>query len=164
MRPMTLAATTAAVAVTAAVGGAVTAPAVRSPWYARLAKPRYQPPRGVFPVVWPILYADVAAVSAATVDELRERGDDGAARRYGRALAVNLVLNAGWSWLFFGRRRLGGAAVTAAALTLSAADVTRRAAAVRAGRGALLAAYPAWCAFATVLSAQLWAANRGRVR
>ncbi len=162
MRPTTLAATTVAVAATATLGGAITAPAVRSRWYARLDKPPYQPPRQVFPVVWPVLYADVAAVSAATIDELNRRGALLAARRYRVALVVNLVLNAGWSWLFFGRRRLGAAAATAAALTLSGADLTRRAAAVDSRRGALLAAYPSWCAFATALSTHLWVANRGR--
>ncbi|BBY55306.1 tryptophan-rich sensory protein [Mycobacterium koreense] len=163
MRATTLVATTVAVAVTATIGGAVTAPAVQSRWYARLHKPPYQPPRQVFPVVWPVLYVDLAAVSAATIDELHRRGARGAARRYRLALAVNLVLNAGWSWLFFGRRRLRGAAVTAAALTLSSADLTRRAAVVDARRGALLAAYPSWCAFATALSTHLWVTNRGRV-
>ena len=70
MKLKTIGATAAAVAATAIVGGTATGPAVASPWYARLRKPNYQPPRQVFPIVWPLLYADIAVVSADTVDRL----------------------------------------------------------------------------------------------
>lgn len=162
MRLSTLLTATAAVAATAAAGSAATAPAVRSTWYAQLRKPRYQPPRQAFPVVWPALYTDLAAVSAGTLDELNDRGDTVAATRYEAALAVNLVLNGGWSWLFFNRRWLGPAAVVAGALTVSSADLSRRAATVRGVRGAALTPYPAWCAFATALSTHIWWLNRRR--
>ncbi|PRC45358.1 TspO protein, partial [Mycobacterium sp. ITM-2017-0098] len=76
------------------------------------------------------------------------------------ALAANLVLNAGWSWVFFNRRKLGPAAALAGALTVSSADLARRAASVNAPAGAALAPYPLWCAFATVLSTRIWLLNR----
>lgn len=160
MNLKTIGATSAAVLVTAVVGGAASGPAVASPWYARLRKPTYQPPRQAFPIVWPLLYADIAVVSAETLDRLIDKDDTRAARRFGAALAINLGLNASWSWIFFNRRRLGPAALTAAALTVSSADLTRRALAVRQQRAAPLAAYPAWCAFATVLSTHIWWINR----
>ncbi|MHA7664444.1 TspO/MBR family protein [Mycolicibacterium sp. HS_4_1] len=160
MNPKTIGATAAAVLVTAIAGGAASGPAVASPWYARLRKPNYQPPRQAFPIVWPLLYADIAVVSADTLDSLADKGDTGAARRFGAALAINLGLNASWSWIFFNRRRLGPAALTAAALTVSSADLTRRALAVRQQRAAPLVAYPVWCAFATVLSTHIWWINR----
>lgn len=160
MRTTTLLAASAAVGATAAAGSTVTTPAVRSTWYTRLRKPGYQPPAGVFPVVWPALYADIAAVSASCLDELHEQGATGAARRYRVALLINLVLNVGWSWLFFGRRRLGAAAITAGTLTASGADLTRRAIKVGGRRGVLLAPYPAWCGFATILSTHIWWLNR----
>jgi translocator protein len=123
-------------------------------------KPRFQPPRQVFPIVWPLLYADIAAVSAATLDHLRDE-DHAKARAYTALLAANLVLNASWTWLFFPRRQLGASAVAAAALTASSADLTRRAVAARGPSAGALAAYPAWCAFATVLSTRIWQLNRG---
>ena len=52
--------------------------------------------------------------------------------------------------------------MAAAALTASSADLARRTAAVNPPAGAALAAYPAWCAFATVLSTSTWWLNRGR--
>ena len=111
MNIRTIGATASAVAATAVAGGVASRSGVDSQWYERLRKPGYQPPRQAFPIVWPLLYADIAAVSADTIDRLNDGGEKAAARRFSTALAINLVLNAGWSWLFFGRpRRPGGAA------------------------------------------------------
>jgi tryptophan-rich sensory protein len=158
MRPKTLVSTAGAVFLTAAVGGLASRPA-ESSWYARLNKPRFQPPRQAFPIVWPLLYADIAAVSASTLDHLRDQ-DRERARTYAALLGANLVLNAGWTWLFFTRRQLGTSALAAAALTASSADLTRRAVSTRGASGAVLGLYPAWCAFATLLSTRIWQLNR----
>jgi translocator protein len=164
MRLKTLAKTAGAAFVTAAVGGLASGPAVESDWYANLRKPGFQPPRQVFPVVWPLLYADIAVVAASTLDELTDRGESDSGRSYSRLLALNLLLNAGWSWVFFNRRWLGASAVGAAALTVSSADLARRSVAVRGASAGPLALYPLWCAFATALSARIWSLNRGRRR
>jgi translocator protein len=156
----TIGVTAAAVVATAIAGGAATGRDVNSQWYLRLRKPSYQPPRQAFPIVWPLLYGDIALVSADTIDRLSKDGHDEAARRFCAALAINLGLNASWSWVFFNRHRLGLAALTAGVLTASSVDLTRRAVAVRQQRAAPLAAYPAWCAFATLLSTHIWWINR----
>lgn len=159
MKLRTLASTALAATATGVLGGLASRPA-QSPWYQALKKPPYQPPAAAFPVVWPLLYADIAAVSAATLDDLEERGDQRARRGYAVALAANLTLNAGWSWLFFSQRRLGTAAIAAGVLTASSADLTRRAASVRGTRAAPLALYPLWCAFATALATHIWILNK----
>jgi tryptophan-rich sensory protein len=110
--------------------------------------------------VWPLLYADIAVVSAATIDELRNAGDPRRARAYALALGANLVINGGWTWLFFNQRRLGTSAIAAGLLTVSSADLTRRVGEVNRLRAAPLALYPLWCAFATVLSTSIWRLNR----
>jgi translocator protein len=158
MRPKTLVSTVGAVLLTSTIGGLASRPA-ESTWYATLKKPSFQPPRQAFPIVWPILYADIAAVSASTLDHLGSR-DRGQARTFAALLGANLALNAGWTWLFFSRRQLGVSAVAAAALTASSADLTRRAVAARGPAAGALAAYPAWCAFATLLSTRIWQLNR----
>lgn len=159
MNKSILAATTLAVAATAGAGSVASAnPA--SPWYSRLRKPAYQPPRAAFPTVWTTLYGDVAATSAAAIDRFRatERHDE--ARSYAAALALNLVLNAGWSWLFFRYHKLGAAALGAAALTASSADLVRRTAEATPRGARALLPYPLWCGFATVLSTHIWRLNR----
>lgn len=159
MQTQTLIPTGIAAAATAILGGLASRPA-QSAWYETLKKPPYQPPRQAFPIVWPILYADIALTSAATLDELERRGQQRERRAYVVALVSNLILNGSWSWLFFNQRRLGTSAIAAAALTASSADLTRRSVAVRGAKAAPLTAYPAWCAFATALSTHIWALNR----
>jgi len=157
VRIKTLISTSLATAAAAVSGSIATQRAIED-WYPTLDKPPYVPPNVVFPIAWTSLYADIAVTSASTLDRLSE--SETARRRYQAALATNLVLNAGWSWLFFGRHKLGPAAIAAAALTVSSADLARRTGAVNKGAGAALAAYPAWCAFATVMSTDIWRRNR----
>lgn len=159
MNTQILAATTLAVTTTAGVG--TIANRSQTPtWYARLRKPYYVPPSGVFPVAWTSLYADIAGSSAAAIENLFATGQHRKARRYIAALGANLLLNGGWSWLFFKYHKLGLSAVGAVALTASSADLARRTAEASPRAGLALLPYPLWCAFATVISADIWRLNR----
>ncbi|EUA68815.1 FAD binding domain of DNA photolyase family protein [Mycobacterium xenopi 4042] len=129
-------------------------------WYARLRKPRYVPPNYVFPLAWTTLYGDIAVSSAAAIDRLNAENRGPQARKLVAALATNLVLNAGWSWLFFRHRKLGASAAAAAVLTLSSSDLARRVGEANQPAGIALTAYPLWCAFATLLSTRIWWLNR----
>lgn len=129
-------------------------------WYRTIRKPDYVPPNVVFPIAWTALYVDIAATSAAVIDRFRADQQAGKANAYIAALGTNLVLNAGWSWLFFAKRQLFPSVVVAAALAGSSADLARRAADADLKYGAALAPYPAWCTFATVMSADIWRLNR----
>jgi translocator protein len=155
----TLAATTLAVAAAAGTGS-IASPSRDAWWYRQLRKPPYQPPGAAFPLVWTTLYGDIAYTSAAAIDRFRAAGRHDKARRYIAALGVNLLLNAGWSWLFFRYHKLGASALGAVALTTSSADLARRAAEAEPRTGLALLPYPLWCAFATVLSAHIWRLNR----
>lgn len=158
MKRSILAATTGAVAAAAATGS-IAGPKRVPVWYWRLRKPPYQPPGAAFPVVWTALYADIAGTSAVAIDRFRSAGQDDEARRYSAALGVNLLLNAGWSWLFFRYHKLGASALGAAALTASSADLARRAAQADPRAGLALSPYPLWGAFATVLATHIWRLN-----
>jgi len=129
-------------------------------WYARLRKPRYVPPNYVFPLAWTTLYGDIAVSSAAAIDRLQAQNRGPQARKLAAALAANLALNAGWSWLFFRHRKLGASAAAAAVLTLSSSDLVRRVGEANQPAGIALTAYPLWCAFATLLSTRIWWLNR----
>lgn len=144
----------------AAVAGSIASREGVETWYPRLRKPRYVPPNAVFPVAWTTLYADIAVTSAATIDKFRRDGEAAKARAYIGALGTNLVLNAGWSWLFFKAHKLGPSAVVAGALALSSADLARRSAGADPKFGAALAPYPLWCSFATLMSTDIWRLNR----
>jgi tryptophan-rich sensory protein len=106
------------------------------------------------------LYADIAVTSATAIDRLRAEGRDHEARNYVVALAANLILNAGWSWLFFKHQKLGASAIGAAVLAASSTDLARRTVAADPRAGAALVPYPLWCAFATVMAGHIWVLNR----
>lgn len=171
-----VASSAAAVLATMLIGSLATNP--RSAWYASIRKPSWQPPGVAFPLVWTALYADIAWMTALARMDLAEAADREAANRedanredagarhaaraFRRAFAGNLVLNAGWSLVFFRGHRLLAAAGVAAALALSSADLVRRVGATSRERGVVLAPYAAWTAFATVLSGAIAWLNRRR--
>ncbi|WIM88145.1 TspO/MBR family protein [Candidatus Mycobacterium wuenschmannii] len=159
MNKQTLAATSLAVEATAGIGSVASKPRITR-WYSRLRKPPYVPPNEVFPIAWTTLYADIAVTSATAIDKLRATGRDAEARTYIAALAANLIMNAGWSWLFFKYQKLGASAIGAAVLAASSADLARRTAAADPRAGAAIAPYPLWCAFATLMSGHIWVLNR----
>jgi tryptophan-rich sensory protein len=159
MNNSTLTATGLAVTA-AAVSGSIASPPRASGWYSRLRKPPYQPPSVAFPVAWTTLYADIATSSAVAIDQLRATGQHDKARRYIVALGINLVLNAGWSWLFFRFHKLGASAVGAVVLATSSADLARRTVEADRRAGLAMIAYPLWCAFATLLATHVWRLNR----
>lgn len=155
MKPTTLAWTAAATAATAAAGSLATEP--DGHWYRQLSKPAWQPPPIAFPVVWTALYADLAVSSAVALDSGGDGVEATAAERreraaYRGALALNLVLNAGWSWLFWRARRPWLAAAECAVLTASSVDLVRRSHRFSTAAGTALGPYALWCGFATVLS------------
>jgi tryptophan-rich sensory protein len=85
-------------------------------------------------------------------EHARRQGHEEEARAYRRVLCANLVLNVGWSFIFWRLRRPWVAAAESALLTASSADLARRAGASRAARRRQLLPYPVWTAFATALT------------
>jgi len=150
--------TVAMVGSAAVAGSLLTDP--RSRWYRSLDTPAWQPPPVAFPVIWTALYGEVALLTAAASATLAERGEADAARDLERALGANMVLNAGWTALFFRSRRPWLAAAECAALTASGVDLARRVAPAGRGKAAGLLAYAGWCAFATALTTAIARRNR----
>ena len=138
----------------AAAGGAATASSVGS-WYAGLVKPSFNPPDWVFGPVWTALYLMIAVAGWRV---WRRRGQPGA-RAALAAWGVQLALNLGWSFLFFGARLIGAALVEI--VVLLAAIVVTAVLSWRIDRvaGGLLVPYIAWVGFATLLNASLWRLN-----
>ena len=144
-----LPATAAAVVATAVAGGIGTD--VGSRWYERLDKPRWQPPGWAFGPAWTTLYALVAVSSARVLD--RAEPEDRTA--FATALGANLVLNTGWTWVFFTARKPRWALLEILVLEASTLDLARRARRVDPTAAALLAPYAGWVGFATALTASI---------
>lgn len=86
-------------------------------WYEALDKPSWQPPKWAFPAVWSVLYLLNAIAGWMIWSAVGFQGGFIALLVY----VVSLLLNAGWSAIFFGMRRMRLALWEAAALCLSVA-------------------------------------------
>jgi tryptophan-rich sensory protein len=79
------------------------------PWYDALNRPAWTPPSWVFGPVWTLLYL-LMGIAAWRVWATHGFSDSRA--RFALMLfLVHLILNAAWTWLFFGLHRLTVAAV-----------------------------------------------------
>jgi tryptophan-rich sensory protein len=137
---LTIAFATAALGAAAGTGG-------DDPWYVALEKPPINPPSWVFPVVWTPLYALMGIAAFLVWRAAGERLVPAHA-----LWALQLLLNAAWTWLFFGFRLPWAAfaeifvlIVAIAAMIFAFARWSRTAA-------WLMAPYLAWVCFATVLN------------
>ncbi len=160
MMSKTILATGAAAVASAAIGSVGTTP--DSLWYRSLRKPTWEPPPLAFPLVWTPLYVDIAVTSALALDELDNQGRVEERQALIKALVVNLVLNTGWSWLFFTAKKPWPATVECAVLAVSSADLVRRVGKAKKAAGWALAPYAIWCGFATFLSGTISRLNPGR--
>ncbi|HEX6307718.1 MAG TPA: TspO/MBR family protein [Longimicrobiales bacterium] len=134
---------------------AVGAQFMPGPWYDQLAKPAWTPPGAVFGPVWTVLYA-LMAVAAWLVWKRRRDAPVGFALAM---FALQLVLNAAWSWLFFGLERPDLALVDIAVLWCAILVTTIAFWRVRPVAGGLLLPYIAWVTFAAALNWQIWQLN-----
>jgi benzodiazapine receptor len=140
----------------AATTGAVFRP---GPWYDRLDKPSWTPPDWLFPVAWTLLYI---AIGVAPWLVWREAGFAGAALPLA-VWAVQLLLNAAWSWLFFGIRRMDLAFAEVVALWLSIALMIALFLPISATAGLLMIPYLVWVSFAAALNLAVWQRNKDAV-
>lgn len=142
-----------AVAIASGLGQLATFPNLG--WYGGLAKPAFSPPNWIFGPVWTTLYA-LMAFAVWRIMRLPNSGQ--------RSLALllffgQLVLNAAWSWMFFGLHSpLLGLINIIPQLALIVLAVV---AFYRLDRisGWMLIPLAAWVAFATILNAAVWRLN-----
>ena len=124
-------------------------------WYERLRKPSWRPPNRLFAPVWTALYVMIA-VSGWLV--WREAGFAGAALPLS-VYALQLVLNAAWTPLFFGLHRpdLGFVDIVLVWLSIVATIVLFMP--INIGAALLLVPYLAWVTFAAALNFAVWRLN-----
>lgn len=117
-------------------------------WYASLNKPSWQPPNWLFGPVWSVLYAMIA-VSGWFV--WLEVGLQGAGLAFA-VYAAQLFLNAVWSGLFFGMRRIDLAMLEVILLWLSIVLNIIVFYPISAAAAWLLLPYLLWVSFAAFLN------------
>jgi tryptophan-rich sensory protein len=125
-------------------------------WYRGIRKPSWNPPDWLFAPVWSVMYT-LMGVAAWLV--WKERG----ATSVQLALTmfiVQLLLNALWSWIFFGWHRMGAALVEVLVLWSAVLATLLTFWQVTPLAGKLLVPYLLWVSFASFLNFTLWRLNR----
>lgn len=125
-------------------------------WYESLDKPGWTPPNWLFPVAWTLLYLAIAVAGWLV---WREVGLGGAAPGFALYF-LQLLLNAAWSWLFFGLRRMDLALVDVTLLWLAIAATVVLFRPAHAAAAYLLLPYLVWVSYAAALNLAIWRRNR----
>lgn len=135
----------------AASSGAIFKPGA---WYENLRKPGWTPPNWAFPVVWSILYVMIGYAGWLVWTKV------------GWSLpmalwALQMVVNALWSYFFFGQRRMDLALIDVAVLWLSVALFILTAWPVAPIASLLFVPYLAWVTAAATLNYSVRRLNPG---
>jgi tryptophan-rich sensory protein len=125
-------------------------------WYEELNRPRWRPPNWLFAPAWSVLYllnsiAGWLVWRAAPADEVTQLMG-----LYG----ISLMLNAAWSGIFFGLRRMDLAFAELLILWASILAMILIFAKVDSRAAQLLYPYLAWVSFAGALNFAMWRMNR----
>ncbi|MBB4312834.1 TspO/MBR family protein [Roseospira marina] len=146
-----------AVILSASFATAMTAAAYRpDDWYAALRKPWWTPPNWLFPLAWAILYALMSA-SAFLVWSFAQPGEGTVPLV---VYAVQLGLNALWSPVFFGMRRMGLAYLVVVSLWIAVLATAVLFFPINYWAGLLLMPYLVWVTVASFLNLSVWRLNR----
>jgi benzodiazapine receptor len=121
-------------------------------WYSGLRRPRWTPPNWVFPLVWSLLYVAIG-VSGWLVWQSTGPG-------FAMLLwLAQLLLNAAWSWLFFGRHRMDLGFADICLLLLTILTYIAVVSTISPFAALLFAPYAAWVALAAALNWTVWRLN-----
>ena len=137
------------------VGSVFTAPSIPT-WYATLQKPFFTPPSWVFAPVWITLFT-LMGISLYLV---WERGMENRNVRVAvYVFGLQLVLNAAWSFLFFGLQNpfLAFAEILVLWISIMASIILFYRISKRAGL--ILIPYIVWVTVATALNYSVWILN-----
>jgi tryptophan-rich sensory protein len=138
------------------IGYFFTRPAIPT-WYASLRKPFFTPPDWVFGPAWIILYI-LMGIAASLV--WQNRLDPQKTRNALTLFGFQLVLNAFWSFVFFGLKSPLAGLIEIAILAAAILLTIQKFLGVSRTAGILLIPYFIWVAFASGLNLSIWYLNR----
>lgn len=127
-------------------------------WYAALHRPWFTPPNLVFPVMWTILYAMIAAAGFYI---WRARGQDAAGNRRVWVFVLYMALNWSWSFVFFTQQQLFAGLVWIVGMNVLAVMLVVMCWKPLRNAAVLMLPPLGWTLFAAVLNGAFWWLNRG---
>lgn len=124
-------------------------------WYEILQKPAWTPPNWVFPVVWPILYV-LMGIAAWMMWKMKSVSIYGTEFTW---FFVQLILNALWSWIFFGEHLISTGLAEILLLWVSIIFTVLLFWNRNRTAGILLIPYLIWVSYASALNFAIWQLN-----
>lgn len=121
--------------------------------FQELRKPKIQPPKAVFSLVWPPLFLALTLSGVRIWNAPRSAARSQALTLWAFVQGLNAL------WMALGPKRLGGQLATATAALGTAGAYAWRARQVDAPAANMVAPYVGWIGFANVLTEELWRKN-----
>jgi len=127
-------------------------------WYPTLNKPFFTPPNWAFPVAWTTLYIFMGVAAGLVWSRIEYEAD--VVRKGLTYFAIQLALNALWSYLFFGLKNPSLALAEIVLLWLMIYETYIQFKKVDKIAGYLFIPYLIWVTYATALNASIWWLNK----
>lgn len=143
--------------VVGAISGLLTQKGVDT-WYPTIKKPSFNPPNWVFAPVWTTLYVLMGIAAGLVWHEIDRQKET--ARKGLTFFAIQLGLNALWSFIFFGLNNPFLAFIEIILLWLMIYETFVQFNKVNKIAGYLFIPYLLWVTFATALNGAIWWLNR----
>ena len=137
--------------------GMVTRSAITT-WYPTLIKPSFNPPNWIFAPVWSTLFVMMGVDAGLVWDRIEAERE--LVKKALLFFAIQLALNALWSYLFFGLKNPMLAGLEIIILWLMIYETYIQFAKIHKISGYLLIPYLLWVSFATVLNGNIWWLNK----
>lgn len=147
------------VAICLAVGylsSLVTADGVKT-WYPTLEKPFFNPPNWIFAPVWTLLYIMMGIAGGLVWNQLETNKE--IVKKALLFFTIQLLLNALWSYLFFGLHNILLAMIEIILLLLIIFETYWIFKKIDKTAGKLLIPYIVWVSFATILTISIYILN-----
>ncbi|MFT4973193.1 MAG: benzodiazapine receptor [Saprospiraceae bacterium] len=127
-------------------------------WYPSLMKPAFNPPNWIFAPVWSTLYIMMGIAAGLVWDRIESNTE--AVKKALVVFALQLALNALWSYLFFGLQNPMLALLEIVILWLMIYETYVQFGKINKIAGYLFIPYLLWVSFAMVLNASIWWLNK----
>jgi tryptophan-rich sensory protein len=137
--------------------GIVTQSAITT-WYPTLIKPSFNPPNWIFAPVWSTLYIMMGIAAGLVWDRIDLESE--LVKKALVVFAIQLALNALWSYLFFGLHNPMLAGIEIIILWLMIFETYTQFYKINKIAAYLLLPYLAWVSFAMVLNISIWWLNK----
>ena len=138
------------------VSGIVTQNGIET-WYSTIKKPSFNPPNSVFAPVWTMLYIFIGISGGIIWDKI---DTNPLVKKALLFFAIQLILNALWSFLFFGLKNPLIALIEIILLLLMIYETYMLFSKINKVAGYLFIPYLLWVSFAMFLNASIWWLNR----